>query len=116
MRKQPPPPPLTEAETSEAEQELGVSLPPEYRDYLREVSAGGALTRLERTDRGWWWAGNDEAMRARLVVPFPHPDSYDEGPTTSWPRGSRGPRRSRARRRTPTHGVPGTTRPASSRT
>lgn len=78
MRQQPPPPPLTEAETAEAEQELGVSLPPEYRDYLREVSAGGALARLERTDRGWWWAGNDEAMRALLAVPFPHPDSYDE--------------------------------------
>ncbi|GAQ61824.1 SMI1/KNR4 family protein [Streptomyces scabiei] len=61
MRQQPPPPPLTEAETAEAEQELGVSLPAEYRDCLREVSAGGAPARLERTERGWRWAGNDEA-------------------------------------------------------
>jgi hypothetical protein len=69
-------PPLSEAEIAEAEQELGVSFPQEYRDYLREVSAGGALARLERTGRGWWWAGNDEEARALLAVPFPHPDSY----------------------------------------
>lgn len=71
-------PPLSEAEIAEAEQELDVSFPQEYRDYLREVSAGGPLARLERTERGWWWAGNDEARRALLTVPFPHPDSYAE--------------------------------------
>jgi hypothetical protein len=73
---QQPHPPLTEAEITEAERELGVSFPGEYRAYLREVSAGGALARLERTERGWWWAGNDEERRALLAVPFPHPDSY----------------------------------------
>ncbi|WP_371660445.1 SMI1/KNR4 family protein [Streptomyces sp. NBC_00280] len=72
------PPPLSEVEITEAEQQLGVSFPQEYRDYLREVSAGGALARLERTGRGWWWAGNDEEMRTLLAVAFPHPDSYAE--------------------------------------
>ncbi|MGW7427640.1 SMI1/KNR4 family protein [Streptomyces sp. NPDC054813] len=70
--------PLTEAEIVEAERELGVSFPEEYRAYLREVSAGGALSRLERTGRGWWWAGNDAERRALLPISFPHPDSYTE--------------------------------------
>lgn len=68
--------PLTEAEIVEAERELGVPFPDAYRVYLREVSAGGALFRLERTGRGWWWAGNDEGRRELLTIPFPHPDSY----------------------------------------
>ncbi|MGI3197784.1 SMI1/KNR4 family protein [Streptomyces sp. GLT-R25] len=70
--------PLTKAEIAEAERELGVSFPEEYRAYLREVSAGGALFRLERTGRGWWWSGNAEGRRELLVTPFPHPDSYAE--------------------------------------
>ncbi|MFJ8803961.1 MULTISPECIES: SMI1/KNR4 family protein [unclassified Streptomyces] len=70
--------PLTEVEIVEAERELGVSFPEEYRAYLREVSAGGALSRLERAGRGWWWAGNDERRRGLLSIPFPHPDSYAE--------------------------------------
>ncbi|MBO4256338.1 SMI1/KNR4 family protein [Streptomyces griseorubiginosus] len=65
-------------EIVEAERELGVSLPEEYRTYLREVSAGGALFRLERTEHGWWWAGNDEGRRELLAIPFPPPDSYVE--------------------------------------
>ncbi|MER6034087.1 SMI1/KNR4 family protein [Streptomyces sp. NPDC001835] len=35
-----------------------------------------ALLRLEGTERGWWWAGNDEGRRELLATPFPHPDSY----------------------------------------
>ncbi|MET9493682.1 SMI1/KNR4 family protein [Streptomyces sp. NPDC006552] len=68
--------PLTEADIVEAERELGLPFPGEYRAYLREVSAGGALLPLERTGCGWWWAGNDEVRRALLTTPFPHPDSY----------------------------------------
>ncbi|MEH0549106.1 SMI1/KNR4 family protein [Streptomyces sp. B21-105] len=71
-------PPLTEAEIVEAERDLGVSFPEEYRTYLREVSAGGALFRLERMGRGWWWADNEKWRRELLAVPFPHPDSYAE--------------------------------------
>ncbi|MFB6814413.1 SMI1/KNR4 family protein [Streptomyces sp. NPDC056347] len=72
------PPPLTEAQAAEAEAELRVALPPAYRRYLTEVSAGGAVSRLAKTERGWWWAGNDEGHRGLLSVPFPHPDSYAE--------------------------------------
>ncbi|MER5382090.1 SMI1/KNR4 family protein [Streptomyces sp. NPDC002688] len=71
-------PPLIESEIAEAERELGVSFPESYRAYLSEVSAGGALSRLERSGRGWWWAGNGEERRALLALPFPHPDSYAE--------------------------------------
>ncbi|MEV8454629.1 SMI1/KNR4 family protein [Streptomyces sp. NPDC052095] len=73
-----PPPPLTEAETAEAEAGLGVVLPPEYRRYLLRVSAGGAVARLMRTENGWWWEGNEEWRRDLLAVPFPYPDSYVE--------------------------------------
>ncbi|MFI5532187.1 SMI1/KNR4 family protein [Kitasatospora sp. NPDC051853] len=67
------PPPLTEAEAG-----LGVTFPEEYRRYLLEVSSGGAVARLERTEDGWWWADNEVWRRALLTVPFPHPDSYLE--------------------------------------
>jgi hypothetical protein len=70
------PPTLTEAEVAEAERQLGVSFPAEYRSYLLTVSAGGAVCRLERTEKGWWWAGNDPRQRPLLSMPFPHPDSY----------------------------------------
>lgn len=72
------PPPLSEAEVAEAEAQLGVAFPPEYRRYLVQVSAGGAVSQLERTESGWWWAGNDPFRRDLLPVPFPHPDSYAE--------------------------------------
>lgn len=83
------PPPLTGAEVGEAERELGVSFPAEYRAYLLEVSAGGVVFPLERTERGWWWAGNGDTRRDLLPVPFPHPDSYvqaDDELMDRWPR------------------------------
>jgi len=70
------PPALTGAEVDEAERQLGVSFPEEYRTYLLTVSAGGAVNRLERTETGWWWAGNDPGQRELLSLPFLHPDSY----------------------------------------
>ncbi|MFD0271588.1 SMI1/KNR4 family protein [Streptomyces sp. NPDC127106] len=75
-RPSPPPPPLTEAEVAEAERELGVSFPAEYRAYLVGVSAGGDVARLERGERGWWWADNDQTRPDLLPLPFPHPDAY----------------------------------------
>ncbi|MBT2396381.1 SMI1/KNR4 family protein [Streptomyces sp. ISL-100] len=76
MKRPSMPQPLTEAEVAEAERQLRVSFPDEYRAYLLEVSAGGAVFRLERTERGWWWAENSATRRELLSVPFPHPDSY----------------------------------------
>lgn len=70
------PSPLTESEVLEAERELGVEFPAEYRDYLLRVSAGGRLAQLKRTDDGWWWTNNAATRRALLTTPFPHPDSY----------------------------------------
>ncbi|WP_258044124.1 SMI1/KNR4 family protein [Streptomyces sp. SM11] len=72
------PPPLSGAETAEAEAQLGVTFPQEYRRYLLEVSAGGAVARLARTDGVWWWADSGDTRRDLLALPFPHPDSYDE--------------------------------------
>ena len=80
------PPPLTEAQVSAAEHELGVTFPAEYREYLLRVSAGGRLTRLEQTEAGWWWAGNGIHMRALLTEPFPHPDSYVDADEALWER------------------------------
>jgi hypothetical protein len=72
------PPPLTEAEVIEAEAGLGVAFPGEYRRYLLQVSAGGAVAQLRKTELGWWWAGNRTDHRDLLSLPFPHPDSYEE--------------------------------------
>jgi hypothetical protein len=72
------PPPLTEEEVSAAEQELEVTFPAEYRHYVLHVSSGGRLARLEKTEDGWWWSGNNKCRRARLTTQFPHPDSYVE--------------------------------------
>jgi hypothetical protein len=72
----PIPPPLTEADVADAERELGVAFPAEYRAYLLTVSAGGAVSPLARTERGWWWENNGVPARESLALPFPHPDSY----------------------------------------
>ncbi|WP_228049362.1 SMI1/KNR4 family protein [Streptomyces justiciae] len=72
----PIPPPLTEAEVADAERELGVAFPAEYCAYLRGVSAGGAVSRLALTERGWAWENNEALAPESLALPFPHPDSY----------------------------------------
>ena len=66
-------PPLDEIALADAEQELGVDFPPEYRAFLREVSAGGVgLYPLVRDDQGWHWRDSfDRRVRpARLGQPF----------------------------------------------
>ncbi|MGW2278883.1 SMI1/KNR4 family protein [Streptomyces sp. NPDC001770] len=70
------PPPLSEAEVREAEAELGITLPEQYREYLLSRSAGGAVNRLRRTGAGWGWEGDGATNYALLSTPFPHPDSY----------------------------------------
>ncbi|MFC9535091.1 SMI1/KNR4 family protein [Streptomyces sp. NPDC056975] len=72
------PRPLTEAEVAEAEAQLGVGFPHEYRRYLLRVSAGGAVAQLEKSENGWWWAGNSTTRRDLLCLPFPHPESYED--------------------------------------
>ncbi|MFA3843638.1 SMI1/KNR4 family protein [Streptomyces aureus] len=72
------PRPLTEAEVAEAEAQLGVGFPREYRRYLLRVSAGGAVAQLEKSENGWWWAGNSTMRRDLLCLPFPHPESYED--------------------------------------
>ncbi|OPG13231.1 SMI1/KNR4 family protein [Microbispora sp. GKU 823] len=71
-------PPLSEGEVAEAEAQIGITFPAEYRAYLLEVSADGAVNRLVRNEQGWGWAGNDDSRRLLLRTPFPHPASYVE--------------------------------------
>lgn len=70
------PAPLSEAEIREAEAELGIAFPEEYREYLLRQSAGGAVNRLRRTAAGWGWHGDSSTDYDLLAVAFPHPDSY----------------------------------------
>lgn len=72
----PVPPPLSEAEVREAEAELGIAFPSEYREYLLRHSAGGKVNRLCRGTAGWGWYGDSSTNYALLTSPFPHPDSY----------------------------------------
>ncbi|MBW8485806.1 SMI1/KNR4 family protein [Actinomadura parmotrematis] len=73
----PPPPPLTESEVVEAERDLGIAFPPEYREYLLNVSAGGEVETLYRSSEGWRWQGRYN-RGTELQEPFPHPDSWAE--------------------------------------
>ncbi|MCB5164956.1 SMI1/KNR4 family protein [Streptomyces bambusae] len=70
------PAPLSEAEVGEAEAELGITFPAEYREYLLRRSAGGVVNRLCRTAAGWGWQGDSLTNYDLLAVAFPHPDSY----------------------------------------
>ncbi|MER5602971.1 SMI1/KNR4 family protein [Streptomyces sp. NPDC002265] len=72
------PRPLTEAEVIEAEADLQVAFPGAYRRYLLQVSSGGAVAQLEKTENGWWRTGNSTRRRDLLPLPFPHPNSYEE--------------------------------------
>ncbi|GAA3392733.1 SMI1/KNR4 family protein [Streptomyces roseoviridis] len=74
--REPAAPPLSEGEVREAEAELGIAFPEEYREHLLRVSAGGRFNRLERGPEGWGWRGDRETNYDLLAEPFPHPDSY----------------------------------------
>src|SRR5690349_7191298 len=69
---------LSDLELAEAEAEFGVRLPGEYRDFLRQVGAGGAgpfygIFPLARTGGSWRWHGDGAELTdvARLSEPFP---------------------------------------------
>ncbi|WP_328956061.1 SMI1/KNR4 family protein [Kitasatospora purpeofusca] len=70
-------PPLSETELAEAEEELGVSLPPDYRTFLLEVGAGGAgpfygVFPLRRDEQGWHWLdGKVRSDNTHPGKPFP---------------------------------------------
>jgi len=70
-------PPLGEAELTEAEEQLGILLPSDYRTFLLEVGAGGAgpfygIFPLRRDGQGWHWLdGNVRSDNALLGKPFP---------------------------------------------
>ncbi|MFD5520684.1 SMI1/KNR4 family protein [Streptomyces sp. NPDC127066] len=68
--------PLPEAEIREAEAELGIAFPEQYREYLLRQSAGGTVNRLCRSSAGWGWHGDSSTNYGLLTTDFPHPDSY----------------------------------------
>ncbi|WP_186768107.1 SMI1/KNR4 family protein [Streptomyces qinzhouensis] len=68
--------PLTEEELREAEADLGIALPEEYRAYLLDPPADGLLNPLSRTADGWRWATTYDIAYDLLATDFPHPDSY----------------------------------------
>ncbi|MFG2771292.1 SMI1/KNR4 family protein [Streptomyces sp. NPDC048350] len=72
------PPPLSEAEVCEAEEQLGIVFPDEYRHHLLAHSAGGQPNRLHRSATGWGWEGDTSTDLHLLATAFPHPDSYVE--------------------------------------
>ncbi|WP_329204192.1 SMI1/KNR4 family protein [Streptomyces sp. NBC_00683] len=68
--------PLSEAEICEAEAELGIGFPDQYRAYLLRQNAGGTVNRLGRSAAGWGWHGDSHTNYDLLTTAFPHPDSY----------------------------------------
>ncbi|GHA21803.1 hypothetical protein GCM10010329_51370 [Streptomyces spiroverticillatus] len=68
--------PLTEAELSLAERELGVTFPASYRTYLQQPEPPKPVFLPRRGERGWDWGTSHATPPELLRVPFPHPDSY----------------------------------------
>src|SRR5207253_10526703 len=69
--------PLSGRELAEAEAQLGVRLSEQYRDFLRQVGAGGAglfyrIFSLTKANGSWTWEGDGAELTdvARLAEPF----------------------------------------------
>ncbi|WP_328497890.1 SMI1/KNR4 family protein [Streptomyces sp. NBC_00414] len=71
-----PDPPLSEAEIREAEAELGIPFPGEYREWLLRHDVDSRVNRLRRAAEGWGWQGDSSTNYGLLTAAFPHPDSY----------------------------------------
>ncbi|MEU6478885.1 SMI1/KNR4 family protein [Streptomyces sp. NPDC047017] len=69
---------LTQGEVQEAESELKVTFPDEYRAYLLRCNGQGKgrVNPLRRTAAGWRWEGDSLTHYGLLGTDFPHPDSY----------------------------------------
>ncbi|MFD6555817.1 SMI1/KNR4 family protein [Streptomyces sp. NPDC058398] len=67
---------MSEAEICEAETELGIAFPDQYREYLLRQSSGGPVNQLCRSAAGWGWHGDSSTNYGLLTTDFPHPDSY----------------------------------------
>ncbi|MFE5620974.1 SMI1/KNR4 family protein [Streptomyces virginiae] len=68
---------LTETDLREAEGELGITFPSEYREHLlRQGNPERGLNRLWRGPQGWGWYGDTRTNYDLLTQPFPHPDTY----------------------------------------
>jgi hypothetical protein len=77
-------PPLTDAELTELEAQLAVTLPAGYRSFLRQVGRGGAgpaygLFPVRRVDGRWRWEGDgaDLTDLATLARPFAHTEAFN---------------------------------------
>ncbi|RZU73657.1 SMI1/KNR4 family protein SUKH-1 [Micromonospora kangleipakensis] len=74
------PPPLSPAELAEAEAQLGVELPEEYRSFLLKVNRGGwkPVPELWQVDGRWQWKGREHDNALDLLdQPFPHTDAWN---------------------------------------
>lgn len=76
--------PLSAEELAEAETQLGVELPGEYRSFLLEAGRGGAgpahgLFPMRRIGGWWQWEGDgaDLTDRSTLSRPFPHVEPFN---------------------------------------
>jgi hypothetical protein len=68
---------LSVTDLREAEGELGITFPLEYREHLlRQENPASGFNRLWRGPRGWGWYGDTRTNYDLLTEPFPHPDSY----------------------------------------
>ncbi|WP_432248678.1 SMI1/KNR4 family protein [Streptomyces sanyensis] len=72
---------LTETDVREAEGELGITFPVEYREHLLRHGNGngcghGGFRQLWRGPRGWGWYDDSDTNYGLLAEPFPHPDTY----------------------------------------
>jgi hypothetical protein len=77
-------PPLTAEELAEAESQLRVELPGEYRSFLLEAGRGGAgpaygLFPMRRISGRWQWEGDGASLTDlnTLGQPFPHIEAFN---------------------------------------